>query len=204
LNQFAVLGHDWGARAAYILAALFPERVKAIATLALGYQPRGIFNIPSFRQSRLFWYQWLMCTDAGASAVKTDPIGFARLQWQKWIPPGWFDEKTAAHFSSPDWSAVTLNAYRSRWCKGEVSDARYDNLRLRLEEVENLATPTLMIQGLSDYCDAPEASEGLEPFFAATYRRETLEGVGHFPHREAPRAVADAAIDHFESNWRSD
>lgn len=55
LKQFAVVGHDWGARVAYILAALFPERVKAIAALALGYQPRGIFKVPSFGQSRRFW-----------------------------------------------------------------------------------------------------------------------------------------------------
>src|SRR5258705_331652 len=63
IDNFAVLGHDWGAREAYILAALFPERVMAIAALALAYQPRGKFSVPSFDQSRRFWYQWFMCTD---------------------------------------------------------------------------------------------------------------------------------------------
>jgi len=207
LDRFAVVGHDWGARAAYILAALFPDRVMAIATLALGYQPRGIFRIPSFEQSRRFWYQWFMCTDAGATAVKTDPIGFARLQWQTWSPAGWFDdaefEKTADSFSSPDWSAITLNAYRSRWLNGEASDSRYDSLRFRLKEVEKLATPTLMIQGMSDYCDAPEESEGLDGFFTNGYRRKTLKDIGHFPHREAPGAVAEAVLDHFQNNWKA-
>jgi pimeloyl-ACP methyl ester carboxylesterase len=38
LDRFAVVGHDWGGRAAYTLAALWPERLASIAALALGYQ----------------------------------------------------------------------------------------------------------------------------------------------------------------------
>jgi pimeloyl-ACP methyl ester carboxylesterase len=117
LETFAVLGHDWGARVAYTLAALFPERVTAIAALALAYQPRGQFSVPSFDQSRRFWYQWFMCTDTGAEAVRKDPIGFARIQWETWSPSGWFDDAefdlTAESFSSPDWVEISLNAYRA-------------------------------------------------------------------------------------------
>ena len=201
IDNFAVVGHDWGARVAYIMAALFPERVTAIAALALAYQPRGQFSVPSFDQSRRFWYQWFMCTDAGAEVVRKDPIGFARIQWETWSPSGWFDDaefdRTAESFRSPDWAAITLNAYRARWLKGEAWDARYDALQKRLGEVEYLSIPTLMIQGLSDYCDAPEESEGLERFFTGGYHRVVLGNVGHFPHREAPGLVADAVLDHF-------
>ena len=220
IDNFAVVGHDWGARVAYILAALFPERVKPIATLALAYQPRGQFSVSSFEQSRRFWYQWFMCTDAGADAVRKDPIGFARIQWETWSQAGsasvhwdrghprphWFADaefaQTAESFRSPDWAAITLNAYRARWLKGEAWDARYDALQKRLGEVENLSTPTLMIQGLSDYCDAPEESEGLERFFTGGYHRVVLENVGHFPHREAPGLVADVVLDHFHQSMK--
>jgi pimeloyl-ACP methyl ester carboxylesterase len=204
LERFAVLGHDWGAREAYILAALFPERVMAIAALALAYQPRGTFSVPAFGQSRRFWYQWFMCTGGGATAVRKDPIGFARIQWETWSPPGWFDDaefaRTAESFSSPDWAAITLNAYRARWLPGEAWDSQYDALQKRLDEVEYLPTPTLMIQGLSDYCDAPDESEGLEAFFTGGYRRVVLENVGHFPHREAPGPVAEAVLRHFHES----
>ena len=204
LENFAVLGHDWGARVAYILAALFPERVMAIAALALAYQPRGTFSVPSFDQSRRLWYQWFMCTDGGAAAVRKDPISFARIQWETWSPSGWFDDeefaRTAESFSSPDWVAITLNAYRARWRPGEVWDGRYDALQNRLAEVEDLQTPTLMIQGLSDYCDSPGESEGLEAFFTGGYRRVVLENVGHFPQREAPGLVADAVLNHFHQS----
>jgi pimeloyl-ACP methyl ester carboxylesterase len=128
LERFAVVGHDWGARAAYILAALFPERVSAITALALAFQPRGIFSIPSFEQSRRFWYQWFLCTEGGADAVRKDPVGFARIQWDTWSPRGWFAERefvaTAEDFTDPDWAAVTLNAYRARWLNSSRSSER--------------------------------------------------------------------------------
>ena len=55
-ERFAVVGHDWGARAAYTMAALAPQRLSAVAALALAYQPRAVFKVPGFEQSRRFWY----------------------------------------------------------------------------------------------------------------------------------------------------
>ena len=89
IERFAVVGHDWGARVAYALAAFVPERLASIAGLALAYQPRGEFVFPPFAQAQNFWYQWLMYVDAGAEAVRRDPVGFARRQWETWSPPGW-------------------------------------------------------------------------------------------------------------------
>jgi pimeloyl-ACP methyl ester carboxylesterase len=198
LQRFAVAGHDWGARAAYTLAALFPERVSAVAALALAYQPRGLFAVPLFEQSRRFWYQWFLCVDGGAERVRVDPVGFARIQWETWSPRGWFEEvefaRTAETFLNPDWVEITLNAYRSRWVPGEACDSRYAAAQRRLGEVEMISTPTLMIQGAADLCDAPSESEGLERHFTNGYRRLLLGGVGHFPHREAPVAVAEAIL----------
>jgi pimeloyl-ACP methyl ester carboxylesterase len=200
IDRFAVVGHGWGARVAYTLSALFPERVTTISALALAYQPRGIFKIPSFEQAKRFWYQWFFCVDGGVTKVRDDAVGFARIQWETWSPPGWLDEtefsRTAEGFSNPDWVNITANAYRSRWLKGEVWDARYDSLQRKLGEVEALSTPTLMIQGGSDFCDAPSESEGLEAYFTRSYRRVLLDGIGHFPHREAPDAVATEILRH--------
>ena len=199
LERFAVVGHDWGARVGYTLAALFPERLTALTALSLAYQPHGVFSIPDFQQSRRFWYQWFQCVEGGATAVRKDPAGFARIQWDTWSPPGWFDEAefaaTSQAFLDPDWAAITLNAYRARWMPGEVTDPRYDSLQQKLFIVERLATPTLMIQGASDSCDPPKESEGQERFFTGRYRRVLLEGVGHFPHREAPDNVSAAILE---------
>jgi len=199
IGSFAVVGHDWGARAAYTLAALFPDRVASITGIALAFQPRAKFQIPSFPQARRFWYQWLMALDQGADAVRRDPVGFARIQWQTWSPPGWFTEsefaETAKSFRNPDWGAITLHGYRSRWL-AEPGDPRYAESQQRLEQIEILSTPTLMIQGAADRCDEPATSEGLERYFRGPYRRIVLEGVGHFPPREVPERVADVLVEH--------
>src|ERR1700683_17764 len=126
--KFSVVGDDWGARSAYTLAAIFPKRISSIAALALSYSPAGRFPTPSFEQSRRWWYQWFMATEPGAAAVRADPIGFARPQLCAWGPKGWFIdaefEATAESFRNPDWAAITLHAYRSRW-KPEAFDDRY-------------------------------------------------------------------------------
>ena len=203
LDRVPIVGHDWGARVAYTLAAVVPERVTGIVTLALPYQPHGAFTVPSFDQARAFWYQWLICLDAGAQAVASDPVAFARIQWDTWSPPGWFDDDelraTARSFMNPDWVAITLNAYRSRFLADEARDPRYETLASRLAEVEQITTPTLMIQGADDRCDMPAASADQERLFTGGYRRLVLDRIGHFPHREAPDEVASNIDRHLQA-----
>ncbi|SAK78810.1 alpha/beta hydrolase fold protein [Caballeronia hypogeia] len=202
IAQFDVIGHDWGARAAYTLSALFPERVRRMGALALAYQPRGVFSLPDFSQARRFWYQWFMSLDGGPDAVAADPKGFARIQWDMWSPPGWFDETefatTARAFENPDWVPITLNAYRRRWRSDQPSDPALSALYARLGTIERIGVPALMIQGGADSCDEPASSEGQDRYFTAGYRRVVIDGAGHFPLREAPDAVADAVIAHLK------
>ncbi|HVU59152.1 MAG TPA: alpha/beta hydrolase [Puia sp.] len=201
IGHFFVAGHDWGARAAYMLAALFPARVDRIAAMALAFQPRGEFPIPAFSQARLFWYQWFMCTDGGAAAVRRDPVGFSKIQWDTWGPAGWYKEeeflKTAGSFGNPDWPAITLNGYRSRFLP-ETVDHRYDELQRRMSGIAQLRIPTLVINGGADGCDDPSSFEEKEHSFTSGYELLTLDGVGHFPSREAPDTVAGALIRHFK------
>lgn len=84
LDRFAIVGHGWGARAAYTVAALFSRRVTAIAALAVAYQPGGRLAVPDFGQAKAFWYQWLMCLDQGADAVRRDPVGHATRATTRW------------------------------------------------------------------------------------------------------------------------
>jgi pimeloyl-ACP methyl ester carboxylesterase len=116
---------------------------------------------------------------AGVEAIRHDPVGFARIQWDTWSPPGWFDddefEATALSFTNPDWIAITLNAYRARFLPDEARDTRYDQQRRRL-------------------------SEGLERWFTGEYHRVVLDGVGHFPHREAAESVVQRVHQHLHGH----
>jgi pimeloyl-ACP methyl ester carboxylesterase len=167
-----------------------------------------------FRASSMNWldaaddqirrrYQFFMCSDKGANRVSEDPIGFSRFQWQTWSPAGWFTEedfKAAARaWENPDYPAITLNSYRSRWLEGELWDPRYNDIQSTLSKSEHINVPTLMIQGGSDFCDSPSESEGLEKFFTAGYERTVIADAGHFPHREAPSTVADAILRHLQN-----
>ncbi|MBT2246292.1 alpha/beta hydrolase [Sphingobium sp. BHU LFT2] len=204
-EQFSVVGHDWGGRAAYAMAALAPKRLHALAVLAIGYSPRGRFEVPSWDQSARWWYQWLMTCEAGVKKIEADPIAFARWQWDNWSPPGWFDEtdfvQAAQSFRNPDWLAITLHGYRHRW-QSEPLNPRYSSDRARIEATEKLGVATLMIQGGEDHCDPPSESEDQASLFLAPYQRLVLDGVGHFPAREAPAAVTDALFKFFKERTR--
>ena len=194
-----MVGHDWGARIGYALAAAVPERVTRLTALSLAYAPRGAVVVPPFEQSRAWWYQWFMAVDGGADEVRKNPKGFARIQWDTWGPPGWFDDATfdavARSFGNTDWVAITLSSYRGRW-REEPRDLRYDGLQARIAAVERLSTPTLMIQGGADGTVLPASTEDKDRYFTGGYRREVLDDVGHFPSREAPDRVAALVLDH--------
>jgi len=196
LKRFAVVGHDWGARIAYLLASVFPERITQCAALSLGWQS-GEPATPALEQAKAFWYQWFMATDRGADAVRNHGKAFARFQWETWSPSGWFDDalfdSVASSFENPDWAEVTLHSYRVRWGEAEP-DPHYAELVKRQHAAQNIPVPTLMIQGGDDRCVLPETSEGKERQFTGSYDRQVLKGIGHFPIREAPDKVRDLLL----------
>jgi pimeloyl-ACP methyl ester carboxylesterase len=199
LDRVAVVGHDWGARAGYALAGLDPARVDRLVAISVGFDPAGAMVLPGFQQARLWWYQWFQTLDAGAEAVRQDPTGFARLQWDTWSPPGWYESAefaaTSAAFTHPDFVPITLHGYRVRW-GASPRDPAYEELEEKLARVDRIGVPTLMIHGGSDTCVAPAASEDRGRYFTAGYRRVVVPGAGHFVPREAPATVAELVVDH--------
>jgi len=195
LDRFAVVGHDWGARAAYIASVLAPDRVTRSVALSVGWgtnDPRQTLALP---QARNYWYHWYMALERGARAVREDRGGFTRLLWQTWGPPAWITDEafslTARSFDNPDWADVTIHSYRHRWGLAG-GDAAYAALEARLNPAPRIAVPTLVIHGAADWCNDPSTSANRESAFARLYERLVLGGVGHFPSREAPVAVGEA------------
>lgn len=199
IGKFALVGHDWGGRIAYTLAALYPERLSSITSISVQYSPKGKMAIPDFEQSRLYWYQWFLNFDPGAETFRRDPKAFARAQWETWGPPGWFTdrefEEAAESFSNPDFVDVVISSYRSRW-RPVPGDARYDALQEKLGKVDKLKTPTLVIHGSADGASLAKSTEDQQQSFEGHYQRVELPGVGHFVPREVPEKVADLVIPH--------
>ncbi len=198
LPRFHFIGHDWGARTAYALAALFPDRLKSLVTISVPFQP-GKPCPPQLPQARAFWYQWLLCTIPGEQKFREDPIAFGRAQWDAWSPQGWYSEedfrKAAASWTGADFKDVVLHGYRSRWGHAEL-DPHYATLQKRFESTRSLNIPTLLVHGREDHCELAATTDGAERHFTAPYTPVLLDGVGHFPQREDPNLTAALILEH--------
>jgi pimeloyl-ACP methyl ester carboxylesterase len=198
LERFVIVGHDWGARAAYIAATLEPARISHCIALSVGWGTNHPGQELPLRQARNYWYHWYMALDRGADAFTRDPVGFARLMWETWGPESWFTEAefaaTSKSFANPDWIATVLHSYRHRWGHA-AGDTLYDKLEERLVPPPAIGRPTLVIHGAEDGSNDATMSAGRERYFSDRYLRLVIDGIGHFPSREAPDQVAGALLE---------
>lgn len=198
LGRFHFVGHDWGARTGYALAALFPSRLKSLVAISVPFEP-GKAQPPKLPQARAFWYQWLLCTNPGAQRFQGDPIAFGRAQWDGWSPQDWYSEaefqQAAGSWIGKDFKQVVLHGYRSRWGHAEL-DPNYAALQQKLEATRMLDTPTLLIHGQEDHCELAETTDGAERYFRQPYHRVLLDGIGHFPQREDAQFTAALILEH--------
>lgn len=202
MKRFHFVGHDWGARTGYALAALFPERLKSLTALSVPFEP-GKAAPPRFPQARAFWYQWFLCTKPGEKKFREDPVAFGKAQWDVWSPPGWYKQndldEAAKSWRGKDFDEVVLHGYRSRWGHAE-QDPRYAPLQERFESTKLLHTPTLLLHGKEDHCELAETTEGAERYFTTPYHRVLLDDVGHFPQRENSELTTAILLEHLRRN----
>jgi pimeloyl-ACP methyl ester carboxylesterase len=202
VQRFHFIGHDWGARAGYALAALFPERIKSITAISVPFEP-GKARAPELSQAQAYWYQWLLCTQPGEARFRQDPVAFGKAQWDAWSPAGWYQPgdfaEAAKSWQGSDFEEVVLHSYRSRWGHAPL-DPIYSGLQTQLEETKTLNVPTLLVHGQEDRCVLPQTTDGAERYFTRPYSRVLLEGVGHFPQRESPKLVAAIILEHLRHN----
>ena len=188
-----LVGHDWGARAVANACGLRPDAASHLIIMSVGYGTNNPNQTLSYDQARRYWYHWYMATPRGQWAVEHDRRAYTRLLWDTWAPSGWYAEaafaEAAAAFDNPDWAAITIHSYRHRWGFSD-GDPFYAKDDAALNPAPVLTIPALILHGNADTCNHPDTSAGKERFFRGAYRRVVLDGVGHFPQREAPAAVA--------------
>ena len=157
----------------------------------------------SLKQVQNYWYHWYMALDRGVELVRNDRDVFTRYIWNIWNP-GWeisddeFD-RTAVSFANPDWAEVVVHSYRVRWGLAPT-DPTLADFEERLARNPEISVPTLVIHGGADPCNDPSTSEGKQRFFKGNYQRVVLDGIGHFPQREAPMKVANVLVPFLSAN----
>jgi pimeloyl-ACP methyl ester carboxylesterase len=198
LGRHALVGHDWGSRAAYIASALNESQVCACVALSTGYATNSPDQTLSYRQAQNYWYHWLMATPRGENAVREDRRAFTRHIWDEWFvaykPDAAEFERTAVSFDNPDWTAIVLHSYRVRWGHAAV-DPRYAALEARFDPAPKQRVPTLTLHGALDPVNSPQMSEGKEAYFTGPYERRLVAGAGHFPQRESAAETATQIVD---------
>ena len=203
MKRFHFVGHDWGARAGYVLAALWPKRVKSLVAISVPFTPPSPVP-PSYAQAQAFWYQWLLCSKPGELMFRADPVAYGRAQWDAWSPAGWYTEaefaETAKSWKGEAFKEVVLQAYRSRWGHAAL-DPRYARQEARFAKASKISVPTVLVHGEADRCELTKTTEGAEKFFSkGLYTRSLLAGVGHFPQREDPDRMGWEIMHHL-THW---
>ena len=200
IQQATIGGFDWGARSANIVAALWPERCKALVSVSgylIGSQAAGRAPLPPKAELQ-WWYQYYFATDRGRDGYDKYRHHFSKLIWQIASPKWNFDDatfdRTAAAFDNPDHVAIVIHNYRWRLGLAE-GEAKYDDVEKRLAAGPVITVPTITMEGDANGAPQAEPSAYANKFTGKYLHRTITGGIGHNLPQEAPHAFAEAIVD---------
>jgi pimeloyl-ACP methyl ester carboxylesterase len=200
IEQAVIAGFDWGARTADIVAALWPERCRALVSVSgylIGSQEAGKLPLPPEAELQ-WWYQYYFATERGQAGYDKYRREFAKLIWRTASPKWDFDDATfdrsAASFDNPDHVSIAIHNYRWRLGLAE-GEAEYDELEKRLAEGPVITVPTITLEGDANGAPHPDPSAYAEKFSGSYSHRTIKGGIGHNLPQEAPEAFARAVIE---------
>ena len=200
IQKPVIAGFDWGARTANIIAALWPERCKAIVSVSgylIGSQEAGRMPLPP-KDELDWWYQFYFATERGRAGYEKYRHDFSKLIWRQASPKWNFDDATfdrsAASFDNSDHVAIVIHNYR--WRQGLADGERkYDDLEKRLATAPVITVPTITMEGDANGAPHPEPGAYAARFSGKYEHRNIAGGIGHNLPQEAPQAFAQAILD---------
>ena len=200
IEKAVVGGFDWGARTANIVAALWPERVKAMVSVSgylIGSREANQHPLPP-KAEYAWWYQFYFTTERGRAGYEKYRREFSKLIWELASPQWKFDDATfarsAAAFDNPDHVDIVIHNYRWRLGLAE-GDPKYDALEAKLAAGPDIAVPTITMEGDANGAPHPDPASYAKKFSGKYAHRLVTGGIGHNLPQEAPRDFAQAIID---------
>jgi pimeloyl-ACP methyl ester carboxylesterase len=200
LPRAVLAGFDWGGRAACVVAALWPARVRGLVS-ANGYNIQDIAGSvapgPPAQEHRL-WYQYYFHTERGRAGLQANRREFCKLLWRLWSPNWRFDdatfERSAKSFDNPDFVDVVIQSYRHRFGYAP-GDPALEPIEQRLASRPSITVPSIVLQGEGDGVGVATVTDAQARFFTGPYRRALIPVIGHDVPQEAPTAVAAAVLE---------
>ena len=200
IEKATIAGYDWGARTANIIAALWPERCKAMVSVSgylIGSVAANKMPLPPKAELQ-WWYQYYFATERGRAGYEQYRHDFAKLIWQIASPKWDFDDATfdrsAAAFDNPDHASIVIHNYRWRLGLAE-GEPKYDELEKRLAEGPVITVPTITLEGDANGAPHPDPSSYAKKFSGKYANRIITGGIGHNLPQEAPQAFAEAVVE---------
>jgi len=200
IRQATIAGFDWGARTGDIIAALWPDRCKALVAVSgylIGGQEAGKVPLPPKAELQ-WWYQYYLATERGRAGYEKYRHDFTKLIWQLASPKWNFDDatfdRTAVSFDNPDHVAIVIHNYRWRLGLAE-GEPKYADLEKRLAQSPVISVPTITMEGDANGAPHPEPTAYANKFGGPYEHRRITGGIGHNLPQEAPQAFAQAVVD---------
>jgi pimeloyl-ACP methyl ester carboxylesterase len=200
IDKAILAGYDWGARTANIIAALWPERCKAMVSVngyLINNRERNKLPLPP-KAEHGWWYQFYFATERGQAGYQANRREFGNLIWKANSPVWSFDQVTfdrsAASWDNPDYIAIVIHNYRWRLSIAE-GDPKYDALEQRLAAGPVIGVPTITLDGDSDGVAPATDGKAYAARFSGKRTHRVIKGVGHNLPQEAPQEFAQAVID---------
>ena len=177
-----LIGHDWGAEAAYGAAAFAPDRWRRLVTLAVPPAALDEVLFSDYEQLKRSFYLFMFRDPAGLAetAVARDDLAFLDKLWRDWSPgfqPGEHLARVKDCLRQSANLAAALGYYRA--AVDQEAAAR------------QAPQPTLYLHGARDGCIGVDLVRGAERLLAPSSRMIVIDEAGHFLHLEEPGQVND-------------
>lgn len=192
-RRASIIGHDWGAYAAYCAANQEADRIERLVLMSV---PHLAGAVQSWAQLKRSWYVWFFQLPGWPERrVAADDFGFIDELYRVWSPGrAW----TAAELApvkqalrAPGGLSAAIAYYRGMF--RNTNRQSWQLLGART------SVPTLFLAGADDGAVGPEVFARSQAAFSGPMQFELLAGVGHFPQREIPEQLGTRIIEFLQT-----
>lgn len=183
-GRSVIIGHDWGAMAAYSAIGTKPDLWRRCVILATPPPAVSMRGFQDYAQIRRWWHIFFFQTPMADLLLASDGMKLVEILWQEWSPrfdPGPFSEFAKNALRGEGRVQAALGYYRALFAAGGLP-------------LVAMSVPILFVYGQSDGTLVPATLAGAEMFLGSGSRCAAIPDVGHFLHAECPQAVMNEII----------